>query len=70
MMPFEIKGKLIFYQRKGHMEPVSQRWFRRKVEIGSRWVWVHFRMSETELAIKHPSSPLSQKSRVLILGDH
>lgn len=37
---------------------LTKRCFRRKVEICSRWVWIHFRMSDTESVIKLPSSPL------------
>lgn len=57
MMPFEIKAKPIFLQRD-IWNMLAKRWFRRKVEISSRWVWVHFRMSDTESVIKLLSSPL------------
>lgn len=65
MKPFEIKVKPIFCWRKKNIwNMLTTRWFSRKVEIGSRWVWIHFRMSD-RVSYKTPFEPSSQRrSRV------
>ena len=64
MMPFEIKESLFSLRERNIWNTLTKRWFRRKVKIGSRWVWIHSECL-THSQLKRPSSPFPEERQRL-----